>query len=177
MTLVAPRLRGVLAAALLVVFVGACADEEQGGLEGASPGPDAVVGGEIDRIELFYDDIVVDADVSVIDPDGTEVSVETRVDTDISVIAELGASLSEPGVHEVRHGVDAVDGDRVDGSYTFTFDPSAPAPQLVFPPEDSGVPWLLWLVAVVGVVVIAVLGWQLLQSLATSRRASQSRQL
>lgn len=166
------RLFAAFGAVLLVVGIGGCAGETQGGLEGASPGPGAVVGGEIDQIELFYDDIVVAADVVVVDPEGTELATETRVDTDVSVISELGGSLSEPGVYFVSHGVDAVDGDREEGSYSFTFDPAASPPGIVFSPEDDGTPWLLWIVAVAGVLVIAVLGWQFLQSVARAKRGS-----
>jgi len=172
MTIHARRLLGSVGVLILVLVGGACAGEEQGGLEGGSPGPDAVVGGEIDQISLFYDDIVVDAAVSVAGPDGTELSTETRVDTDISVITELGETLSEPGVYFVRHTVDAVDGDREEGSYSFTYDPSASAPGIVFLSEESATPWWLWAMAVVGVLVIAVLGWRLLQSVAKVRSGS-----
>ncbi|WP_158412407.1 copper resistance protein CopC [Ilumatobacter nonamiensis] len=171
-----PKLLGAVGVALIVLLAGACGGEEQGGLEGASPGPDARVGGEIDQLILLYDNIVVDADVSVVDPDGTELSAVARLDSDIRVIVELGEELNTPGVHFVQHAVDAVDGDREEGSYSFTFDPSAPAPGLVFPPEDDGSPWLLWIVAVAGVLVIAVLGWQLLQSMAKARARSTPKQ-
>jgi hypothetical protein len=168
--------RRLVVASTALLFVGAvtgCAEEEQGGLEGASPGPGAVVGGEIDRIQLFYDDIIVAADGSVSGPDGSELASEFVVDSEISAVAELDGPLDQPGDYEVRHVVDAVDGDRVDDSYTFTYDPTAASPQLVFPPEDSGVPWLLWLVALAGAVAIGVAGWRLMRSMAQLRSTQQ----
>ncbi|MGA9277368.1 copper resistance CopC family protein [Ilumatobacter sp.] len=164
---------GVIGAVALVLGAAGCGGDEQGGLKGASPGPDAVVGGEIAEIELFYDDIVVAIDGSVTDPTGTELGAEFVIDTDIRSVVELAEPLGTPGEYTVRHVVDAVDGDRVEASYSFTYDPDAPPPQLVFPPEDSGSPWLLWLVALVGVAVVGVLGWRLLASMARVKSASQ----
>lgn len=170
------HLRRLVAATLLAAVAAGCGAEEQGGLEGASPGPDAVVGGEVTQIELFYDDIVIAADGSVTGPDGAELVTEFRVDTEISVVAEFDEALSDPGDYSVRHVVEAVDGDRVEDSYTFTFDPSAPPAQVVFPEEeDAGTPWLVWTIALAGVAVIAVLGWRLLRSMAELRSTSRPR--
>ena len=168
------RLRSAIALAVVAFLpVAGCSGEEQGGLEGASPGPDAVVGGEVVEIVLFYDDIIVAVDGSVTGPDGTELAAEYLIDTDIRAVVELDEPLSAPGQYEVRHVVDAVDGDRVEERFSFTFEPDAPAPQLVFPPEESGWPWLLWLIGVIGLVVIGVAGWQLLRSMARLRAPSE----
>jgi len=160
----------VVGVVLLVVSAAGCTNEEQGGLQGASPGPGAVVGGEIDRIELLYDDIIVSADGSVTDPDGDELDATFVVDSDIRAVVDLAAPLDPPGEYTVRHVVGTADGDRVEASYSFTYDPAASPPRLVFPPEDTGPPWLLWTVAVVGLIVIGVLGWRLLRSMARVRR-------
>ena len=169
------RVRSVIALAVVALCAAAgCSAEEQGGLEGASPGPDAVVGGDITEIVLFYDDIIVAVDGAVTGPDGTELAAEYLIDTDIRAVVELAEPLSAPGEYGVRHVVDAVDGDRVEARFSFTFDPGAPPPQLVFPPEDSGWPWLLWLIGVVGVALIGVAGWQLLRSMARLRTSSES---
>lgn len=161
------RLRGlvgVLGVALLGVVAG-CSEDEQGGLQGASPGPDAVVGGEIAEIQLLYDDIITTVDGSVTAPDGDELSAEYVVDTDIRALIELAEPLTVSGEYMVRHEVVSVVGDRVEDSYEFTYEPSAAAPQLVFPPEDSGSPWLLWAIAIVGSIVLAVLIWRLVASM------------
>lgn len=163
----------VVGITLLVALAAGCGSDGQGGLKGASPGPDATVGGEIDQIELFYDDLVVAADGSVTGPDGAELATVFRIDTEISVIIELGDVLTEPGEYTVRHAVDTAAGDRVEDSFSFTFDATAPPPRLVFPPESSGTPWLLWAIALVGVAVIGVLGWRLLRSMANVRSGSK----
>jgi len=159
------RILGALSVVALAVLAG-CGEEEQGGLQGASPGPDATVGGEIDQIELLYDDILAEIDGTVTGPDGAELGAEFVIDNQIRALVELDEPLSVPGEYTVRHIVVSVVDDRVDDSYTFTYQPDAAPPQLVFPPEeDSGVPWLIWTIAVVGAIVIVVLIARLLLSM------------
>lgn len=158
------RARAVLGLLLLVALAG-CAGEEQGGLQAASPGPDATVGGEIDRIELLYDDIVVTIGGEVVGPDGESLDAEFVVDGQIRVLIELGEPLVEPGRYVVRSDMVSAVGHRVGESYGFTFEPGAAPPRLVFPSEDSGSPWLIWTIAVVGAIVLVVLIARLLASM------------
>ena len=163
----ARRVRRLVAGVgVALLLLAACGEEEQGGLQGASPGPDAVVGGEIDQIELLYDDILAEVDGAVTGPDGAELEAAFVIDNQIRALIEFDEPLTAPGDYTVRHVVISVVDDRVEDTYTFTYQPDAAPPQLVFPPEeDSGVPWLLWTIAIVGAVVIAVLIARLLISM------------
>lgn len=154
----------VVGAGVLAVLAG-CGEEEQGGLQAASPGPEAIVGGEIDEIELLYDDIIATVGGEVTGPDGAQLEAEFVVDSQIRVLIELAEPLDEAGEYTVRSGVVSAVGDEVNESYVFTFEPDAAAPQLVFPPEDSGAPWLIWTIAVIGATVIVVLIVRLLASM------------
>ena len=162
----ARRVRRLVAGTVVaLLLLAGCGEEEQGGLQGASPGPDAVVGGEIDQIELLYDDILAEVDGTVTGPDGAELGATFVIDNQIRALIELDDPLTAPGEYTVRHVVISVVDDRVEDSYTFTYQPDAAPPQLVFPPEeDSGAPWLLWTIAIVGAVVIVVLIARLLTS-------------
>ena len=136
---------GLIRGVCLLGLLAGCGEEEQGGLQAASPGPDAVVGGEIQQIELLYDDILATVGGEVTGPDGEALDVEFVVDNQIRALAELAEPLSEPGEYTVRSEVVSVVGDEVDESYVFTYEPDAAPPQLVFPPEDdSGSPVLFW---------------------------------
>ena len=176
------RLRRVARAVVLVLGIGllgvlaACGEEEeQGGLQAASPGPDAIVGGEIDQIELLYDDIITTVDGMVTGPSGESLAAEFVVDNQIRALVQLAEPLSEPGQYTVRSAVVSVVGDEVDESYVFTYEPDAAPPQLVFPPEeDAGSPWLLWLLVVAGAVVIIVLLARLVVSMRRLREPPPS---
>jgi len=147
----------VLGVGLLGVLAG-CGEEEQGGLQAASPGPDATVGGEIEQIELLYDDILTTVGGTVTGPSGEPLGAEFIVDNQIRALIELAEPLSEPGEYTVRSEVVSVVGDEVDESYVFTYEPDAALPQLVFPPEDdSGSPVLFWTLVVTGAAVIVIL--------------------
>jgi hypothetical protein len=173
-----PLRRGVRAVVMvlgigLLGMLAACGEEEeQGGLQAASPGPDATVGGEIDQIELLYDDIITTVEGMVTGPSGQSLDAEFVVDNQIRALIELAEPLNEPGEYTVRSAVVSVVGDEVDESYVFTYEPDAAPPQLVFPPEeDAGSPWLLWTLIVVGAAVIIVL---LARLVASMRRLRES---
>ncbi len=155
----------VVAAGVLAVLAG-CGEEEQGGLQAASPGPEATVGGEIDQFELLFDDLVERVDGDVTGPDGAAIDAEFVVDSQIRVLVELTEPLEQPGLYTVRSEVVSAVGDEVSESYAFTFEPDAAPPQLVFPPEDdSGSPVLFWSLVVAGAAVILVLLSRLLISM------------
>ncbi len=171
---VARALGMLLGVCVLGAFAG-CGEEEQGGLQAASPGPDAIVGGEIDQIELLYDDIITAVGGTVTGPDGEVLDAGFVIDSQIRALVQLAEPLSEPGEYTVRSAVVSVVGDEVDESYAFTYEPDAAPPQLVFPPEeDSGSPWLFWSLVAAGVVVIAVLIGRLLVSMRRLRGAQGS---
>ena len=148
----------LLGVCVLGAFAGCGEEEQQGGLQAASPGPDAVVGGEIDQIELLYDDIIATVGGTVTGPDGEVLDAEFVIDNQIRALVQLTEPLSEPGEYTVRSVVVSVVGDEVDEVYVFTYEPDAAPPQLVFPPEeDSGSPVVFWSLVAAGAAVIAVL--------------------
>ena len=94
----ARRVRRLVAGVgVVLLLLAGCGEEEQGGLEGASPGPDAVVGGEIYQIELLYDDILAEVDGAVTGPDGAELGAAFVIDNQIRALIELDEPLTAPG--------------------------------------------------------------------------------
>ncbi len=139
------------------------------GLGAAGPAPGSVVGGDITEIQLRYNRTVADVEGSVIDPDGEPVGSTWTQDGNLRVVVTLVAPLTAPGEYEVRHtSTDVEDDDRVDASYTFTFDPDAPPPQLELIPDDEGFPWVL-VVILIGLVIIGELVRRLIVSIKRQR--------
>ena len=156
-----------LAAAVMLLF-GSVAFAHSG-LGAASPGPGAVVGGEITTIQLRYNSTMTDPDGSVTDPNGEIVDTTFTQDGNLRVIVSLDAPLSAPGQYTVRHiSTDVEDNDRIEAAYLFTYDPIAPPPQLEIIAGDDGFPWV-WVIVGVGGIVIAVLSWRLATSVQRSR--------
>lgn len=139
------------------------------GLAAASPGPGAVVGGDITEIQLFYGDFIVTFDGEVTGPDGAVVAATFEMLSEIEARIVLSEPLTAPGEYRVAHTVLSIDDDVVDDDFRFTFDPVAPPPSLVFVEEDEGVSWLVWAIGAVGVIVIGILVWQLLGSIRRAR--------
>jgi methionine-rich copper-binding protein CopC len=164
------RALGIVAAAGALALLAGCGEEEQGGLQAASPGPEATVGGEIDQFELLFDDLVESVEGEVTGPDGVAIDAGFVVDSQIRVLVELAAPLDQPGQYTVRSEVESAVGDQVSESYVFTFEPDAAPPQLVFPPEDdSGSSLLFWSLVAAGAAVILVLLSRLLISMRRMR--------
>jgi methionine-rich copper-binding protein CopC len=139
------------------------------GLGAASPGPGAVVGGEITTIQLRYASTITDPDGSVTDPNGKIMGSTFIQDGNLKVTVSLDTPLSVAGQYAVRHiSTDVEDDDRVAAAYLFTYDPTAPPPQLEIIPDDEGLPWV-WIIAGVGSGVIAVVVWRLAASLKRAR--------
>jgi methionine-rich copper-binding protein CopC len=156
-----------LAAAVMLLF-GSVAFAHSG-LGAASPGPGAVVGGEITTIQLRYNGTVTDPDGSITDPTGEIVGSTFTQAGNLRVIVSLDAPLSVPGQYAVRHiTTDVEDNDRVEAAYLFTYDPTARPPQLKIIADDDGFPWV-WVIVGVGGIVIAVLAWRLAASVQRSR--------
>ena len=165
----------VLGIGLLGMLAACGEEEEQGGLQAASPGPEATVGGKIDQIELLYDDIITTVDGVVTGPSGESLDAEFVVYNQIRALVELVKPLSEPGEYTVRSAVVSIVGDEVDDLYAFTYQPDAAPPQLVFPPEEeAGSPWFLWTLIVAGAAVIIVLLARLGVSMRRLRESSPS---
>lgn len=157
-------------AALLSVFAIGSTVLAHSGLGAASPAPGSIVGGEIIEFQLRYNSTVADVEGSVTDPDGNIVESEWVQDGNLRITVSLAEPLSVPGEHAVRHtSTDVGDGDRVEAAYLFTFDPSAPPPQLEIIPDNNDFPWI-WIVFGAGAVVIGALGWQLARSLKRARQ-------
>jgi len=165
----------ISAAMAIVVLLGVgSAASAHSGLAAASPGPGAVVGGDIDQVELWYNSAITDISASVTAPDGTELAGNLVQVSELRMTFELDEPLSVPGEYAVRHGTTGLeDGDRIDAAFLFTFDPDAPPPVLDLLPVDDGGPALwLWIVIGVGVATIGLLTWRLMMSLRRARQAS-----
>ena len=130
------------------------------GLAAASPGPGAVVGGEIDVVQLFYGDLILDFEATLTSPSG-----------------DLVEALSEPGEYALRHTILSFDDDVVEAAYLFTYEPDADPPILIFIDEegeddDGGWAWWVWAIIGLGVVVIVVLTVRLLLAIRRARDAA-----
>ena len=142
------------------------------GLGAASPGPGAIVSGEITTIQLRYASTITDPDGSVTDPNGKIVGTTFTQDGNLKVIVSLDAPLSVAGQYVVRHiSTDVDDDDRIRAAYLFTYDPTAPPPQLEIIDDDSRFPWV-WVFTGVGGFVVAVLSWRLATSVKRARESS-----
>ena len=141
------------------------------GLAAASPGPGAIVGGDITEIELWYNSAITDITASVTAPDGTALDGTLVQVSELRMTFELDEPLSIAGEYAVRHGTTGIeDGDRIDAAYLFTYDPDAPPPVLdVLPVDDEGTGVWVWILIGVGVAVIVVLAWRLLSSIRRAR--------
>ncbi len=159
-------------AALLAVFAVGSTVLAHSGLGAASPAPGSIVGGEITEFQLRFNSTIADVEGSVTDPDGDIVESVWVQDGNLRVEVTLAEPLTTPGEYAVRHTTtDVQDDDRVSAAYLFTFDPTAPPPQLEIIPDDGGFPWI-WVVLGVGVVVLGALGWQLSRSLKRAKQQS-----
>jgi methionine-rich copper-binding protein CopC len=159
----------VMALATAVMLLFGSVTFAHSGLGAASPGPGAVVGGEITTIQLRYNSTMTDPDGSVTDPNGDIVRSTFTQDGNLKVIVSLDAPLSVPGQYAVRHiTTDVEDNDRVEAAYLFTYDPTAPPPQLEIVAGDDGFPWIRAIVGVGGI-VIAVFAWRLATSVQRAR--------
>lgn len=134
-------------------------DAGDAGVAGASPGPGAVVGGEIDVVQLFYADIITSFDAVLTGPDG-EVDGEPVVVSEINAELRLAVPLSEPGAYRVDHTIVTTDGDTVEAAFEFTYVPDAAAPIIVFldvEDEGGGLHWWGWtLIGVIAAVIVAL---------------------
>ena len=144
------------------------------GLGAASPGPGAVVGGEITTIQLRYNSKIADPDGSVTDPNGEILGSTFTQEGNLKVIVSLDAPLSVAGQYAVRHiSTDAEDGDRIEAAYLFTYDSAAPPPLLKIISDDGGFPWV-WVIVGIGGGVIGVLAWRLATSMKRSRDSARA---
>lgn len=169
---------GVAVLAALAASVPSGVVSAHAGLGAASPAPGAIVGGEITEIQLRYASAVVDVTGSVTDPNGEVVATEFVQDTSLAITIRLAAPLDVPGEYAVRHTSTSVDdGDRVAAAYLFTYDPTAPPPQLEIldlDGDDGRSVWV-WVAVAVSALVIGVLGWRLFRSMRALRAARTDR--
>ena len=170
----ATRAGAGLAAFLLTLLLSWAPASAHSGLAAASPGPGAIVGGDITEIELWYNSAITDITASVTAPDGTMLEGSLVQLSELRMTFELDEPLSIAGEYAVRHGTTGLeDGDRIDAAYLFTYDPDAPPPVLdVLPVDDEGTALWVWFLVGVGVIAIAVLAWRLLASIRRARDAA-----
>lgn len=158
------RLLLATVAAISVCLAGTAAAHS--GLGAASPAPGATVGGEVAEIQLRYSSSVSDVEGSVTDPDGQTLETVVTQESVLAVRIALAEPLTVPGEYTVRHvSTSDDDGDRVEAAYLFTFDPSAPPPQLeILDVDDEGTSIWVWIVLSAGLVVIGVLAWRVVRA-------------
>ena len=122
----------------------------------ARPLPGVGVGGVVDEVSLLFPEPVVaeSAVIAVIGPNGVAVPVNGEVDSPVpSAVRVAIESLTLPGEYRIDHSVASRDGFVFEGSFTFTYDPTAPTLDPL-PYGRAPLPWqwLLGIVAAIGVV-------------------------
>ena len=159
-------------AAAVVTFLGGAFVQAHSGLAAASPGPGVVVGGTVDRIQIFYGDIILAFDGTVtLQETGEQIPGRAEMVSDIEGVIVLDEPLSVDGEYAVRHTITSFDGDVVEAAYLFSYDADAAPPRIIFVEEEDGggVPWFGWVLIGLGGVMIVVLAVRLV--LAIRRRA------
>ncbi|HEU5082447.1 MAG TPA: copper resistance protein CopC [Acidimicrobiales bacterium] len=141
----------VLAVTALLAAPGAGAHTE---VQRATPGPAEALDGTVDSVVLdFLDPVQPTPELTVSGPDGRPVPGlgQPRLIADDVVEVSFDA-LTEAGDYQVDYTFTSLDGDRQSDAYRFSFEP------------DSG--WALelrpTLAALVGVALVALAGWALL---------------
>ena len=146
------------------------------GLAAASPGPGATVGGSVDRIQIFYGDIITSFDGTVTQQaTGDQLAASSEMLSEIEAVITLDEPLADDGEYAVRHTITSFDGDVVEAAYLFSYDVDAAPPSIVFVDEeedDGGTTWLVWAAFGVGLLVIVVLAVRLVFAMRRRRAAS-----
>lgn len=163
------RLAIALIASVLAVVAGAMGSHlvhAHSGLAAASPGPGATVGGTVDRIQIFYGDIITTFDATLtLQSSGEQIAGTAEMLSDIEAVIALDEPLSVDGEYAVRHTITSFDGDVVEAAYLFSYEADAAPPRLIFVEEeddDGGTSPIVWIVAGVGAAVIVVLAIRLI---------------
>jgi methionine-rich copper-binding protein CopC len=153
---------GALALVMLVVAGSPAAAHTE--LVQGSPAPTQNVGGTVEAIDLAFLDVVSEA-VVVVTRDGVEVPGAMTVDEGRIVHFQFDEPLTTAGRYDVTYTITASnDGDRMESSYFFGYDPAGPPPQRIgtLPAHDDGpgtvtlvAAWALAAVALAGAVVLA----------------------
>jgi len=94
---------------------------------GSSPGRGETVGGDISRIDIVFAEVVTDAAIKVIGPDG--VLDGEMVQTEGFVVAfGLDDQITSEGDYSVVFEFDSIDDDFVELEFSFTYSEAAPDP-------------------------------------------------
>lgn len=125
----------------------------------ARPLPGVVVGGVVDEVSFLFPE-PVDPDSAVITvtgPDGLSVPARGEVESPApSAVRVAIEALTLPGEHRVDHAVTSLDGFIFEGTFTFRYDPTAPPlDPLPYGRDPLPWPWLVGIVATLGLIVVA----------------------
>ena len=124
----------------------------------AAPGPGQQVGGTVDFVDLVFLDPVTDASVEVMDESGIiQGGAMDPTATDGRIVRfELDAPLAVTGRYDVRYAVTAADGDRLEATHFFVYEPASPQPQRIGSvPEHEDDQTMLWAAGgAMGVIIV-----------------------
>lgn len=165
----------VATALALGTLVGVGVAHAHSGLAAASPGPGVTVGGTVDRIQIFYGDIITTFEGTVTQQStGDEVPATAEMLSEIEALITLDEPLADNGEYAVRHTITSFDGDVVEAAYLFSYDADAAPPRLVFVEEDDegGLPWWAWVAFGAGALVILILALRLVLAVRRRRPAA-----
>lgn len=161
------RLSVLSVVVLLGLLAATQAARAHSGLLVAVPGPGQEVGGEIDRLQLYFGEPLDSVSVRVLDPSNSDISGD--YDEPVVGLIEVEVPrLENEGVYVVDYEVDYLDGASFASTYQFTFRADAPAP---LPLEFEGVDddssltatMALWVLVGSSIVLVLLLAWRLRQ--------------
>ena len=132
-------------------------------LVGASPAPDETVGGNVDFVELAFNEPVSDATISVLYNQEPLAGVTTVTDGEV-IRFELSEGLLQPGRYEISYDMISFDTDHTIDGFFFTFEPGARQPgeidlgggQGLIETESEGTDWFFF--GAVGLLLASLFG-------------------
>jgi len=164
---------GLLATTLTVAIPAAEAHAE---LREASPGVGQTVGGEFHRIAMHFTglDATQPQAMQLFDPAGNLIDEGGAAEGQRLVLSI--SPLTLPGEYTVNYQVNGIDGDYVEESYTFRYEPSADEPSelTIGNPIDEGFDWVTFALLLAGSATAAFLVHRFFTALRDHRAAQAS---
>lgn len=120
----------------------------------ARPLPGVIVGDVVDEVSFLFPEPIEPASavIAVAGPDGQLLPVLGGVESPVpSAVRVAIEALTIPGEYRVDHAVTSRDGFVFEGTFTFVYDPSAPAlDPLPYGRDPMPWPWLVGVVVALG---------------------------
>lgn len=109
-----------------------------------APALGQVVGGTVDHVDISFWNVVSEASIEVVDPNGQPIDVgETQVTTNGRITTVDFAPLTVEGRYTVNHVETSFDGDVQEGAFSFVFDQAEGGELAPLVARTNGPNWVL----------------------------------